>query len=200
MVDGSTWRNRATSLVVHQSRGRGWVTATRLQRLRCFIAGGALGPDDGDRYVALSRFGGDVSVAAIPAGGFAVPYREQPVGGVQHDVAGFHMRFLSRLNAVEPVHAGGFREQLVVAGVGGFGKPVAIEGGGDDDFQLAACVEHGLGEELVRAVGNIAHADYVLASVCGELLTDGLVHELLGGGREPPVSRDRYVHQVPPVA
>src|SRR5215468_1100730 len=177
MVDGATSRNRATSLVVHQSRGRGSVTPTRLQRSRCFIPRGAFGPDDGDRYAALSRFGDDVGGAAIPAGGFAVPYREQPVGGVQHDVAGLHVRVCGGFDPVEPVHAGGFREQLVVAGVGGFGQPVAVARGGDDDVKLAACVEDGLGEELVRAVGQVAHAGDVPSGAGGELLADGLVHE-----------------------
>lgn len=84
--------------------------------------------------------------------------------------------------------------------MGEFGQPVAVASGGNDDFKLAACIEHGLGEELVRAVGQVAHPGDVPPGAGGELLTDGLVHELLGSGREPPVPGDRYAHQVLPIA
>jgi hypothetical protein len=92
-----------------------------------------------------------------------------------------------------------FESSLFVAGVGRFGQPIAVEGGGNDDFQLTACVEHGLGEKLVRAIGKITHAGDVLSGA-GELFTDGLVHELLGVAREASVPGDRYAHQVLPVA
>jgi len=156
MVEGVTPRKLATSLVVHQSVGSGSATRLRLQRLRCLVAAGALWPDDGDRYAALPRFGHHISGAAISASGLAIPDGEQPVGVCQHDAAGLHMSLLGRFGAVEAVYLGGLGQQRVVGGVGGLGQPVAVLGSRDDDFELAACVEDGLGEELVCPVRQVA--------------------------------------------
>jgi hypothetical protein len=55
--------SRATSLVVHQSSGSGSGTGISVQRLRCLVSAGALGPDDGNRDATLPRLGNHVGSA-----------------------------------------------------------------------------------------------------------------------------------------
>ena len=80
------------------------------------------------------------------------------------------------------------------------GQPVAVLSCRDDDFELPACIEDGLGEELVCPIGEDAHANKVTSCVGCELLADRCVNEPLGGGGEPPVASDRDAHQVARVA
>lgn len=114
MVDGATFRNAATSWVVHQSSGRSSATGFRLQRSRCLAASGALGPDDCHRDAAFSRFADDISCAAISPRGLAVPDGKEPVCAAQHGIAGFHVGVFGRFDAVEPVDVGGPGQERVV--------------------------------------------------------------------------------------
>src|SRR5215469_9090157 len=65
-------RKRATSRVVHQSSGSGSATCVRVQRLRCLVAAGAVGPDDRDRDGALACLGDYVGGPAVAPGGLAI--------------------------------------------------------------------------------------------------------------------------------
>jgi len=97
-------RKRATSLVVHQSSGSGSDTMISVQRLRCLVSAGALGPDDGNRDATLPRLGNHVGSTAIRSGRLAVPHGEQAIGIVQHGLAGRHMSFRGGLVIAEVVH------------------------------------------------------------------------------------------------
>lgn len=68
----------------HAVRLQRWDHIAWIQRLRCFVPAGALGPDDRDRDIPLACLGHDVGGATVSSGGLAVPHGEEVIGPGEH--------------------------------------------------------------------------------------------------------------------
>jgi hypothetical protein len=82
---------------------------------------------------------------------------------------------------------GGLGEQGVVPGVRVCREPGAVPGGRDDDFENAAEVGDGAGEDLVGSVGQAGQAGHA-GRASGEGRAESLVNQALGRAGQAPVA------------
>ncbi|MGH3171246.1 MAG: hypothetical protein ACRDN0_35935 [Trebonia sp.] len=134
----------------------------------------------------LAGVGHHVGGPAVGACGLAVPHRVQLVRLVHHVLAGGHVGLGRGLGERQAADAVGLGEQGVVPGMRLCREPGAVPGGRDDDFEGAAEIGDGAGEDLVGPVGQAGQAGHA-GRALGERRAESLVNQARGRTGQAPV-------------
>jgi hypothetical protein len=118
------------------------------------LARGALGPHHCDGHATVAGVGDGVGCAAKAPRRLSIPNSNQEVTAIHDRLASGEVRFRGGLHKRQPFNAAGRGDQLVVAVLLFWLEAIPVVLGGHHDLEDAPEVQHGAGEELVRAAGQ----------------------------------------------
>jgi hypothetical protein len=127
----------------------------------------------------------DIGCAAESPGWLPVPDGKELIRTADHLDARVHVGLFGRFHVRKLMPFSSVGQQRVVGGYGLGGQPISVLGSRDDDLEAAACINDGLGENLVGTVGKAGQTNKPNAGgQSGQFGPDRLIDEPSGRGYE----------------
>src|SRR5580658_9885241 len=152
-------------------------------------------PDHLDRYSAFAGVCDHISRAAVATRGLAIPGRQKLISGIDHELAGRHVRLDGRLDEWPFMNGGSARQQIVIRRPGFPGQSGPKHLSRDDRFQRAAQIDDSVSKDLIGTIRQARQAGD-LASTARQGGPNGHIDKSHRAGRQATMTGDRYARHV----